>query len=772
MNGMETNGARRRARPGSQLCLAGCNSPALQPEKGNARQLLVGRFGKTGFSTMNIAMQTRADNGKLTLAAFAAAKKLPVEFLQREGVHDLPGGGIGFRYFASDGAEIAVKRRMALRAKDGSYWPKGTRLSPYLLNHLDRALREGHLYICEGESDALTLLFHGLPAIGLPGAGSTSCLPHEAIDGIGTVFIPKDADEAGDKFVTGVLKRLAELGFGGPVFVVTMPNGFKDVSDIHVRAPDKFLATFKACVARAQRLTLPNPDDWKPTIPSRNGAMAHRANETPISRSKTGVSLARGAMPSLEPYRPFPLDALPYALAEFVGQCAESLGCDPAFVALPCLTAVAAMIGNARCIQLKRGWTEPPILWTAAIGDSGTLKSPAHAKAIGPVFRIQHDLMEEHKQALADYDRLCDEYEQEKKAAEEKGEEPPKEPEKPQLARVVCSDTTIEKLAELLADNPRGLLVTRDELAGWLGSFSRYKGKAGGTDLPNWLELFRAGTMIVDRKTGERRTIFVPHAAASVTGTIQPGVLARILTPEFLESGLAARLLLAMPPKQVKRWTECEVAPDVETAYREILAKLRKLAPDRDDGKLVPRVLTMSAEAKRAWVAFYNEWAREQQAAEGDLAAAFSKREGYAARFALIHHVVSHVAGAIVDNPDLVPIEKRSVEAGIMLSKWFANEDRRIYAMLAESEEQRGLRRQVEFVQSRGGRITARELRQSNPRKYRTADDAEAALDLLVQSGWAEWQDRPTGDRGGRPTRECCLIENVGVNETPALQAD
>ena len=26
----------------------------------------------------------------------------------------------------------------------------------------------------------------------------------------------------------------------------------------------------------------------------------------------------------------------------------------------------------------------------------------------------------------------------------------------------------------------------RDELAGWLTSFGQYKGKSGGSDLPNW----------------------------------------------------------------------------------------------------------------------------------------------------------------------------------------------------------------------------------------------------------------------------------------------
>jgi Protein of unknown function (DUF3987) len=56
----------------------------------------------------------------------------------------------------------------------------------------------------------------------------------------------------------------------------------------------------------------------------------------------------------------------------------------------------------------------------------------------------------------------------------------------------------------------------------------------------------------VDRKTGERKTLFVPHAAVSLCGSIQPGVLARALSADFLDAGLAARLLMAMPPKVAK----------------------------------------------------------------------------------------------------------------------------------------------------------------------------------------------------------------------------
>src|SRR5262249_1143219 len=140
-------------------------------------------------------------------------------------------------------------------------------------------------------------------------------------------------------------------------------------------------------------------------------------------------------------------------------------------------------------------------------------------------------------------------------------------------------------------------LVARDELTGWLGSFTRYKGKAGGTDLPNWLEMHRAGPGLVDRKTGDRPTLFVQRAAGAGTGGVQPGILARALTPEFLDAGLAARLLIAMPPKRNKRWSEVEVPLEVEAAYERLLGDLLQLdfATD-DEGGLSPQRLALSPE--------------------------------------------------------------------------------------------------------------------------------------------------------------------------------
>jgi hypothetical protein len=263
----------------------------------------------------------------------------------------------------------------------------------------------------------------------------------------------------------------------------------------------------------------------------------------------------------LEPYRPFPVEALPGPVRTFTEEAAQALGCDPVFVALPALAVVASVIGNTRTIQLKRGWQEPSIVWTAVIAESGTLKSPAHAKVLNPLFVLQKKLLDEHQTKLAHYERELEAWKERKAARKKAGglyEESP--PIKPVKRRVVVSDTTVQKLGEILEDNPRGTLVARDELSGWIGSFTRFSPRQSASDLPNWLEMHRAGTVIIDRKTGDRTTLFIPHAAASVTGNIQPAVLARALRPDLLEAGFAARLLLAMPTKTPKVWTDLLIA--------------------------------------------------------------------------------------------------------------------------------------------------------------------------------------------------------------------
>lgn len=462
------------------------------------------------------------------------------------------------------------------------------------------------------------------------------------------------------------------------------------------------------------------------------------------------------------PYVPFPTDVLPGPWAAFVRQGATALRCDEALVALPLLAVLAAAIGNTRRVHLGGEWFEPAVLWICVVAESGGRKSPAAELAVNLVKARQKRQIKEFRDQVAEYKREIAEL---KRQAREGDGEPTEPPPKPVLRRSVVADITIEKLADVLDDNRRGLLIYRDELAAWLNSFTRYKGKGGGSDEANWLPIYRADALIYDRKTGDKTTIFVPNAACSIAGGIQPGTLARLMTRNFFDSGLCARILFALPPRVPKTYTEDEIDPDVKAAAEASLAALYDLSAEADDdGDPRPVVVTLSREAKARWRRFVDAWGLKQFEAEGERAAALAKLEAIPGRFALLHHVVTHAAGF----GDTDPIGPASIEAGIRLAEWAANECDRVYRVLGETADERDVRRLVEKVQRHGGRLTAFDLRRSNQGRYPTTADAEADLDRLVSLGLGHWEPVGGGPQGGRPTQVFVLgVLNEESAETP-----
>ena len=472
----------------------------------------------------------------------------------------------------------------------------------------------------------------------------------------------------------------------------------------------------------------------------------------------------------VEPYRPFPVDALPCPLDVFVTAAAKAIGCDASFLALPLLTALAAAIGSTRRVVLKRGWNEPAILWAAIVGDSGTTKTPAFKLVTKPIKDMQGKALQLHADELRQYDRDLTYYERDLlrwKRENKKDSDPPERPQQPQAVRYVVSDTTVEALAPLLLANPRGLLLARDELAGWLGSFDRYAGGSGGGDSAHWLSVHNGESLIVDRKTGPTKTLFVPYAYVSVCGGIQPAILNRALGVEHRESGLAARLLLTCPPRRPKRWTDADIDPATEAALARLLGRLYELQPETgDDGQPRPAYVGLAGDAKRLFVDFYNAHGQEQADLAGELAAAWSKLEGYAARLALIVHYTRWAAGdASLQKAEQVDAD--SMRRAVTLAEWFKSEARRVYGVLAETDEQRERRQLVEWIARKGGAVTARELQQG-PRQYRgSTDAAETALQDLVTAGFGTWQDLPTTDKGGRPGRVFRLGNSGNGYTTP-----
>ncbi len=473
------------------------------------------------------------------------------------------------------------------------------------------------------------------------------------------------------------------------------------------------------------------------------------------------------------PCEPFPALSLPEPLRTFVLAGADTMNCPIELVTLPTLTICAAAIGTTRCIELRPGWREPTTIWSATVLRSSGLKTPALEYGTEVLQRAQDDQFREYEHLCEEHERAMLRYEidlkswKERKKKEPRCGDPPTQPPEPMAVRYIVEDCTIEALAPILRDNPRGIVVLRDELAGFFRSFNQYKG-GRGSDLPNWLQLHRLGRITVDRRHGVPRTIRVQGATASICGTIQPGTLRRVLTPEYFESGLASRFLLVEPPPRRKRWHRRLVDPQVLGAYTDLVTQLLALEHARNrQGDPVPINMPMTSEGEALWEPFYNTFADQQFDAESDdLAAAFGKIEAYASRFALIFELVASAARGVAC--DAVGAE--AMQSGIVLAKWFANETERIYGRLAMSEEDRERQQLTDYIRAHGGAISVRDL-QRGRRRYGNHDAAQSALDELVSLGLGTWRDiRPAdanGNTRGRPTRVLQLSGAVDGDNNP-----
>jgi hypothetical protein len=444
-------------------------------------------------------------------------------------------------------------------------------------------------------------------------------------------------------------------------------------------------------------------------------------------------------------YREPPVDRLPPPLAEYVAQSAEAIGCDPCLVAMPALAACAAAIGDARAVVVKPGWIEFPIVWALAVAPSGALKTPAMKAAMEGLEEAQRQAFEAHRQAETRFKSALAEWLKNGKEG--------KEPTPPPLASYYTGDATLEAVGALLDVNPRGLLQKRDELSGWLGSFDKY---SDGNEAAQWLEFHSGNSVRIDRKGGEKKTIYIPRALVSVTGTIQEPVLRKLLASDdakHFDNGLAARFIMAMPPERVRQWREAITPPALVKQYRSLFQDLLALVPqiDKETGRREPVVLRWTPAAKARFVEFVNAHGQEMRAFKSDrLKSAWSKLEGQAARLALVFHCVRQ---AYLTGPDdeALTISLDTLETALAWIEWLKNETRRIYYTLAHKGEAREADKLIQFVRRNGGICTARDAARAGA-GGRTLEEVERLMRGLVAAGLANWEtsEQP---KGGRPTR-------------------
>lgn len=591
--------------------------------------------------------------------------------------------------------------------------------------------------IAEGASDAVCLISFGFTAIGLPMAGrGTDDLAELVKDR--HVVVLGDSDDAGRRSVETLCAALVDVC--SSVRFTYPPDGHKDVRS--------WVADGFAGDSDLSKLI----DEAEPFAPAQ-----------PESANK----------PQAQEFTPFPTDTLPRAAATLVRAGAEAMQVDEGMIAPLALAAMSSAIGNARVIELFASWREPAVLWAVVVAPSGSGKSPALELVTRPAERRDSEALRDHREATKEHAAAMFLHERAMKAWERgaaKGnlaDTPPAAPEPPLCERIVTNDATFEGLASMLAASPRGLLLACDELASWLGGFTRYAGNSGrpSSEASRWLPMHRAGSLKVDRKTSP--PLRIEKAALNIAGLIQPGVLAAALTGTDFDSGLVARLLLSMPPTPTRRWRPGGLSPMVEGAFSTLMAKLYDLdMPEDEHGTPMPRSLPLDEEAGQHWAEYYNELNQHMAGEDERTRAMLSKLEGGAARLALVVHL-GRIAGGEDVRTD--SIDGESMRRGITLAKWFRHEGERVYLRLAEGDDDREARQLLDLVRRKGGSISGRELVQSS-RAFRAVKDAEAALSRLVEAGHGSWVTPPQRGPGAPKAPRFVLPSTSGdpVYRNPA----
>jgi len=350
-------------------------------------------------------------------------------------------------------------------------------------------------------------------------------------------------------------------------------------------------------------------------------------------------------------------DALPAGWEAWITAEAAAHASPRDYVAAGLIGAASAWIGNARRIAATADWTEPAHLWFSLIGAPSTGKTPALRPMIDASRKLEHDAEPAWRDALVKYERDAEVANATNKAWREevsqaaiKNISPPERPvaaeapSKPPRPRVVTMDTSTEELQRLLADNPRGLLHVRDELAGWLGSFDRYGGNGG--DRGFYLECWNGGPYVCDRVKFNNVPLRIDHALLPIIGGMVPDRLRETLADA--DDGLTARFIYVWPePMPIVPLCERGAVDAAErrSMLQSAARRLRTLAMGADDdGRPAPRALPLEHITFGLFDEQQQEARRHARASSGLVAGWHGKNPGRLLRLALVFEYLAWAA--------------------------------------------------------------------------------------------------------------------------------
>lgn len=420
-----------------------------------------------------------------------------------------------------------------------------------------------------------------------------------------------------------------------------------------------------------------------------------------------------------------PLEVFPEGLRAWAEALAGAMAVPTDYVTAAILGAAAGALGGTFRLELAPGWVEAPRLWVALVGGPGTGKSPVLKRVLAPLWDAHGRAVRAFEEEWKAYEEALAAWERERAEARKGGADPGPRPEPPAKRWLMVNDVTREQLIAVLRDNPPGVVVPADELAGLVKDWARYRDD-GGRQF--WLSLWSGAAIQMDRKTGGH--VYVPQPFAVLVGGIQPAVL-KTVAPLDGGDGLLARFLFAYPePAPVPE--AFPPSPD-DRPWR---AAIERLLHAREGEKvlcLTPAAAERFAELRR--------WALQEAREEADeaLAAVFAKAPSQAARLALV--LAALEAAACGASPlDIDAVGEAYVLGAWALVRAFVDHAARALGQARKNEADRRAEALVKWLQRKGGQATPRDVARANVAGITRASEAEAALRDLEDRGYGRFE--------------------------------
>lgn len=315
-----------------------------------------------------------------------------------------------------------------------------------------------------------------------------------------------------------------------------------------------------------------------------------------VSYSSGNNNILDETIESVLPVISFPMEGFSERFKQTIEKISTSFNVDADVCASIALPVMSAAIGNTVRVSPKSGWEVSPFIWMVPVADSGYGKTHPINCFVKPIDKKQARAYREYHKLMTVYNSEMAMFRKDKN----------KElPEKPALEQYKSSDFTVESLADVFENQPRGVLIHQDEISGLVLAMNQYK-SGKGNDRQHLLELFNGDSWKIDRKSGSR---FIPNTGAGIIGGLQPQIMPKVFGHDSFDDGLLPRFLFVTASNKTQRFNRQGVTNDDLSYWYDLIEYCYEIPLKiNDEGYVEPRLLIFSDDALNLWEGFYNEF--------------------------------------------------------------------------------------------------------------------------------------------------------------------